>query len=79
VFTMQAAAVFGYQLVWAIALGTLGIIVFMEMCGRVAAAPKRPVFQVNVLESYSLKTTILLLASSKISSFSRPQSRALVQ
>jgi manganese transport protein len=46
VFTMQAAAIFGFQLAWAIVLGTLAIIVFMEMCGRIAAAPKKAVFQV---------------------------------
>src|SRR2546421_648286 len=36
VFTMQAGALFGYGLVWAIVLGTAGIMLYMEMCGRVA-------------------------------------------
>jgi Mn2+/Fe2+ NRAMP family transporter len=44
VFTMQAGALFGYQLLWAIVLGTAAIIVYMEMCGRIAVVAKEPVF-----------------------------------
>jgi manganese transport protein len=44
VFTMQAGALFGYQLIWVVVLGTIGIILFMEMCGRIAAVQHRPVF-----------------------------------
>jgi Mn2+/Fe2+ NRAMP family transporter len=46
VFTMQAGALFGYALLWAIVLGTAGTIVYMEMCGRVAVVAKEPVFAV---------------------------------
>jgi manganese transport protein len=46
VFTMQAGAIFGYQLLWAIVLGTIAIIVYMEMCGRIAVVAKEPVFAV---------------------------------
>ena len=46
VFTMQAGAVFGYNLLWAIVLGTAAIIVYMEMCGRVAVVSQEPVFAV---------------------------------
>src|SRR3954466_12219678 len=46
VFTTQAGARFGYQLMWAIVLGTAAIIVYMEMCGRVAVVAKQPVFAV---------------------------------
>ena len=46
VFTMQAGALFRYRLLWAIALGTVAIIVYMEMCGRVAVVAKEPVFAV---------------------------------
>src|SRR5204862_6454102 len=45
-FTLQAGALFGYQLLWAIALGTAAIVVYMEMCGRVAVVAKEPVFAV---------------------------------
>ena len=46
VFTTQAGALFGYQLLWSIILGTVGIIVYMEMCGRVAVVAGEPVFAV---------------------------------
>src|SRR5437868_12993222 len=46
VFTLQAGALFEYQLLWAIVLGTAAIIVYMEMCGRVAVVAKEPVFAV---------------------------------
>lgn len=46
VFTMQAGALFGYRLMWAIVLGTAAIIVYMEMCGRIAVVAKEPVFAV---------------------------------
>jgi Mn2+/Fe2+ NRAMP family transporter len=46
VFTMQAGALFGYRLMWAIALGTVAIIVYMEMCGRIAVVAREPVFAV---------------------------------
>ncbi|PYX35424.1 MAG: hypothetical protein DMG81_18095 [Acidobacteria bacterium] len=46
VFTTQAGALFGYRLMWAILLGTVGIIVYMEMCGRVAVVAHEPVFSV---------------------------------
>jgi manganese transport protein len=46
VFTTQAGALFSYQLMWAIILGTGAIIVYMEMCGRVAVVAKEPVFAI---------------------------------
>ena len=44
VFNTQAGATFGYQLMWVVVVGVVGIIVYSEMCGRVAAVSKRPVF-----------------------------------
>src|SRR5213082_1533512 len=46
VFTLQAGALFGYSLLWAIAIGTVAIVVYMEMCGRIAVVAKEPVFAV---------------------------------
>jgi Mn2+/Fe2+ NRAMP family transporter len=46
VFNTTAGATFGYQLLWAIVLGVGGIIVYAEMCGRVAAVSNRAVFDV---------------------------------
>ena len=44
VFNMQAGATFGFQLLWVVVVGVVGIIVYSEMCGRVSAVAKRPVF-----------------------------------
>jgi Mn2+/Fe2+ NRAMP family transporter len=46
VFTAQAGALFGYRLLWVVVLGTWGIILYSEMCGRIAAVKKRAVFDV---------------------------------
>jgi manganese transport protein len=44
VFSSQAGAHFGPALLWALVVGVVGIGVYSEMCGRVAAASKRGVF-----------------------------------
>src|SRR3954464_14644219 len=44
VFMSQAGSRFGYALIWVVVLATIGIMVFGEMSGRVAAIAKQPVF-----------------------------------
>lgn len=44
VFAAQAGSTFNYGLIWVFAFSTIGIIVFGEMSGRVAAIAKQPVF-----------------------------------
>ena len=44
VFAAKAGSQFGYALIWVFAFATIGIIVFSEMSGRVAAVAKQPVF-----------------------------------
>ncbi|MDX6477250.1 MAG: hypothetical protein QOH95_2761 [Gaiellaceae bacterium] len=44
VFNTAAGATFGYQLMWVIPIGVLGIIVYSEMSGRVAAVSGKAVF-----------------------------------
>ena len=44
VFSGQAGSKFGYALISAFAISTIGIMVFGEMCGRVAAVAHQPVF-----------------------------------
>ena len=44
VFSGQAGSMFGYALISAFAISTIGIVVFGEMCGRVAAVAHQPVF-----------------------------------
>src|SRR5207248_5741176 len=46
VFTIQAGASFRYALLWPVVLGTIAIIVYMEMCGRIAVVAREPVFAV---------------------------------
>src|SRR5438270_10898352 len=46
VFTLQAGASFRYALLWTIVLGTIAIIVYMEMCGRIAVVAREPVFAI---------------------------------
>jgi manganese transport protein len=46
VFTVQAGASFRYALLWPVVLGTLAIIVYMEMCGRIAVVAREPVFAI---------------------------------
>jgi manganese transport protein len=44
VFLGQAGSLFGYETLWAIVVGLVGIMVYSEMAGRVAAVSHRPVF-----------------------------------
>jgi len=44
VFNVSAGATFGYQLMWVLPIGVVGIIVYSEMCGRIAAVSKKAVF-----------------------------------
>lgn len=46
VMTAESGARFGFAHVWAVALGTLGIILYAEMAGRIAVLSRRPVFDV---------------------------------
>lgn len=46
VFTLQAGASFRYALLWPIVLGAVAIIVYMEMCGRIAVIAREPVFAI---------------------------------
>jgi manganese transport protein len=43
-FSVNAGVRFDYRLLWVTALGTLGIMVYCEMAGRIAAVRQRPVF-----------------------------------
>jgi manganese transport protein len=62
VFNVEAGATFGYQLLWAVVIGVGGIITYAEMCGRVAAASERAVFDV-VRERLGFGTGLVALVS----------------
>jgi manganese transport protein len=63
VFNVQAGAMFRYQLLWAVGVGVIGIMVFAEMTGRVAAVSGRPVFDV-VRMRMGLSVGLVTLAAS---------------
>jgi Mn2+/Fe2+ NRAMP family transporter len=46
VFATGAGARFGYQLLWALLIGVIGIMVYSEMCGRVTTVSKMAVFDI---------------------------------
>jgi manganese transport protein len=46
VFLGQAGSLFGYETLWAVVFGLVGIMVYSEMAGRVAAVSHRPVFDI---------------------------------
>ena len=62
VFNTAAGATFGYELVWVIPIGVLGIIVYSEMCGRVAAVSGKAVFDA-VRERVGFKAALGALVS----------------
>ena len=66
VFAAKAGSKFGYALIWVFALATLGIIIFSEMSGRVAAVAKQPVFNL-MRHRLGLKLGLLTLAASIVS------------
>jgi len=66
VFAAKAGSQFGYALIWVFALSTIGIIVFSEMSGRVAAVAKQPVFNL-MRHRLGLKLGLVTLAASIVS------------
>src|SRR5437899_11320287 len=61
VFNTAAGATFGYQLLWVIPIGVVGIIVYSEMSGRVAAASGKAVFDaVRERTGFSAGLSVLL-------------------
>jgi len=65
VFNAAAGAVFGYQLLWVVVVGVVGIITYSEMCGRVAAVSKRAVFDA-VRERLGYKVGLVALIAAQI-------------
>ena len=65
VFNTAAGATFGYQLMWVIPIGVVGIIVYSEMCGRVAAVSDKAVFDA-VRERVGFKAGLFALISSEL-------------
>ena len=66
VFAAQAGSIFGYALIWAFAFSTIGMMVFGEMSGRVAAVAKQPVFNL-MRHRLGLKLGLVTLFASLLS------------
>src|SRR6478736_4793977 len=65
VFNVSAGATFGYELMWVIPIGVIGIIVYSEMCGRVAAVSGKAVFDA-IRERVGFKAGLGALVSSEV-------------
>jgi Mn2+/Fe2+ NRAMP family transporter len=66
VFAAKAGSTFGFALVWVFAFSTVGIIVFSEMSGRVAAVAKQPVFNL-MRHRLGLQLGLVTLLASMVS------------
>ncbi|MEP6983118.1 MAG: divalent metal cation transporter [Sphingomicrobium sp.] len=66
IFAAQAGSIFGYALIWVFAFSTVGMMVFGEMSGRVAAIAKQPVFNL-MRHRLGLKLGLLTLFASLLS------------
>jgi manganese transport protein len=65
VFNVSAGATFGYELLWVVVIGVVGIVVYSEMCGRVAAVSGKAVFDA-VRERIGFKAGLAALVSSQV-------------
>ena len=65
VFNVAAGATFGYQLLWVVVVGVVGIIVYSEMCGRVAAVSEKAVFDA-VRERLGFRVGLAALISAQV-------------
>jgi Mn2+/Fe2+ NRAMP family transporter len=66
VFMSQAGSRFGYALIWVVVLATVGMMVFGEMSGRVAAIARQPVFNL-MRHRLGLKLGMVTLIASFLS------------
>jgi Mn2+/Fe2+ NRAMP family transporter len=65
VFNVSAGAMFGYDLLWIVVVGVVGIIVYSEMCGRVAAVSNKAVFDA-VRERVGFATGLVTLLAAEL-------------
>jgi Mn2+/Fe2+ NRAMP family transporter len=65
VFNVAAGATFGYQLLWVVVVGVVGIVVYSEMSGRVAAVSGKAVFDA-VRERVGYRAGLVTLVASEV-------------
>jgi Mn2+/Fe2+ NRAMP family transporter len=64
-FTLNAGAKYRYSLLWVAAIGTVGIIVYCEMAGRIAAVKRQPVFNL-IRERVGFNAGLLTLLAANV-------------
>src|SRR2546423_6496204 len=64
-FTLNAGTRFAYQLLWVTFVGTVGIMVYCEMAGRIAAVKHRPVFSL-IRERGGVSAALLTLVAATL-------------
>jgi Mn2+/Fe2+ NRAMP family transporter len=65
VFNVSAGATFGYELLWVVVIGVVGIVVYSEMCGRVATVSGKAVFDA-VRERLGFRAGLVALVSAQV-------------
>jgi Mn2+/Fe2+ NRAMP family transporter len=68
VFASQSGASFGYSLIWALIVGVIGLMIYGEMSGRVAAITKLTTFDI-IRRDYPPKLSFVTLVLSVIVTF----------
>ncbi len=64
-FAINTGSKFHYQLLWLVLVGTVGIIVYCEMAGRIAAVRQQPVFNL-IRERTGFKAGLLTLVAANL-------------
>jgi manganese transport protein len=65
VFAISGGARFGFMLLWVVVLGTIGIALFGEMSGRIAAVKREPTFSI-IRDRYGFNAGLAVLLASNI-------------
>lgn len=68
VFASQSGASFGFSLIWALVVGVIGLMIYGEMSGRVAAVTKLTTFDI-IRRDYPPKLSFITLVLSVIVTF----------
>jgi manganese transport protein len=66
VFAVESGARFQFLMLWVVALGTVGIIVYSEMSGRIAAVLRKPTFELIREDQGERRGLAILVASNLV-------------
>lgn len=65
VFALQGGAKYNYSLLWVLVIGTIGIILYGEMAGRIAAVLRKPTFEI-IRERHGHSSGLAVLVASNL-------------